>query len=217
MQNNIKSFEIDKSISFLYTTEEFGGLSNLSKEYPIYLKKVYINSSEALYQAMKYTDYPEIQKKIINSRTPKDSKIESQKYKELIREDWDSIRTDVMFWCLKIKLLNNWINFGKLLHKTKNYNIVEISYRDEFWGAIPKEKIYYGYNMLGILLMKLREEYRSNKLEDYIVEPPNIKNFKLYDCFATTLILKKDKKISLLNEYKLKKQNENKYIKQKLF
>lgn len=212
MSNNIKSFEIDKSISFLYTTEEYGGLSNLSKEYPIYLKKVYVNSSEALYQAMKYPNYPEIQKKIIKSETPKESKVESQKYKELMREDWDDIKEEVMLWCLRVKLLNNWIRFGKLLHSTKNYNIVEISYRDEFWGAIPKDKIYYGYNTLGKLLMKLRDEYRENGLDDYVVYPPNIKEFKLYDCTATQLILKKEKKVKLLNEYRA-----NNYIAQKLF
>ena len=208
-----KIFESDKSISFLYTTEEFGGLSNLSKDYPIYLKLVYINSSEALYQAMKYTDFPEIQKKIIRTTTPKEAKIESKKYSEYIRKDWQYIKVEVMFWCLQVKLLNNWIKFGKLLHKTKNYNIVEISYRDSYWGAYPKNKNFYGNNILGKLLMKLREEYRINGLEDYIVFPPKIKNFKLYNCFAQPIILTKEEKVKLLKKYKIEK----KYISQKLF
>ncbi len=52
------------------TNEVFGGLSNMSGEYPIAVNGVRIMTSEHLYQALKFPDRPEIQKAILNRPSP---------------------------------------------------------------------------------------------------------------------------------------------------
>lgn len=203
-KKKVKKYFKEESVSFLYTKLEYGGLSNMSMDYPFFLKKVYINSSEALYQAMKFPDYPKIQKEIIMSRTAKESKLKSIYYKEFIRSDWEVVKLETMMWCLRVKLLKKWIEFGKLLHSTKDYYIVEESYKDNYWGANPRELFFIGGNMLGELLMELRSEYRKIGLNDYVILPPNIPNFKLYNCFATPICLKSEEKEKLLSDYKEK-------------
>ena len=89
-----------------------------------------------------------------------------------------------MRWCLKVKLAQNFLKFGLLLETTNPKPIVEISNKDEFWGA-KKEKnsdLVVGINALGRLLMELRAEYISDKRYILlIVEPIQLENFKLLD------------------------------------
>ena len=195
LQTNLRRYYIDECISFRKTDEEFGGLSNMASGYPIVVNEVYIRTSEALYQAMRYPDYPEIQKEIIEQKSPMAAKMISKKYrKEKTRLDWDSKRVAIMKWCLRVKLIQNQDTFGKLLLKTDNKDIVEESKKDKFWGAKRiDDEILEGTNALGRLLMELREIYKNYKLEK--IEPLKIENFKLYGDFIKDVIPIKDKEI----------------------
>ncbi len=90
-----------------------------------------------------------------------------------------------MYWCLRVKLAQNFITFGQLLEKTCDKAIVEDSSKDAFWGAVKDKKdetILIGVNALGRLLMKLRQDYNSaNRFDLLFVEPLSIPNFSLYD------------------------------------
>jgi NADAR domain len=67
-----------------------------------------------------------------------------------------------MRWCLRIKLAQNWTRFGNVLEKTGQKPIVEESTKDSFWGAKPSgDGILLGMNVLGRLLIELREQYRD--------------------------------------------------------
>ena len=90
------------------------------------------------------------------------AKMKSKKYRDRTREDWDDIRVNVMRWCLRIKLQNNWERFGHVLERTGERSIVEESTKDEFWGAKPREDgLLIGMNVLGRLLMELRNQFRE--------------------------------------------------------
>ncbi len=108
----------------------------------------------------------------------------SKPFRENSRQDWDNLRTDIMYWCLRAKLAQNFIAFGQLLGSTFDIPIVEDSTKDAFWGAIrdkKQEDILKGVNALGRLLMKLRQEYNSiNKFDLLFVEPLNVPNFLLF-------------------------------------
>jgi ribA/ribD-fused uncharacterized protein len=169
---------------FSSTTKEFGGLSNMCAGYNLLIMGIDILTSEALYQSLRFSNNPEIQKNIFLQKSPMTAKAISKQYGDMTRTDWDDVKVDIMRWCLRIKLAQNFLKFGLLLESTNSKPIVEISGKDEFWGAKTEKNSDYviGTNALGRLLMELRAEYNSNKRYSLlIVEPLKIDNFKLLE------------------------------------
>ncbi len=166
---------------FCKTHEEFGELSNMAAGFPITVNGIEIRTTEALYQACRYPHLPDVQKKIINQKSPMTAKMVGKPYRSNTRSDWDAIRINTMRWCLRVKLLKNWERFGKILLYTKDLSIVEESKKDTFWGAKAiNEDTLEGVNALGRLLMELREEYRQYiGRSTYSLVPPKINNFLL--------------------------------------
>lgn len=166
---------------FLRTTERFGGLSNMAGGYPLLINGIHIPTSEALYQACRFPHRPELQKIIIGQKSPITAKMKSKPYRADSRPDWDKVRVEIMWWCLRVKLAQHWEKFGDLLLSTSDMHIVEESYRDQFWGAKPiNSETLVGSNVLGQLLTQLREQLKGadpDKLR--VVEPPDLSQFLL--------------------------------------
>ncbi|CAN2247198.1 NADAR family protein [Bacillus vallismortis] len=174
-----KIYKRNEVVTFRKTKEEYGGLSNMAGGFNFELEGVRILSSEALYQAMRYPDYPEYQKAIITQKSPMTAKMISKKYKQYTRDDWVNVRLMIMRWCIRVKLINNWNEFGLLLLKTGDKPIVEESHKDDFWGAKPSDlNLLVGTNALGRLLMELRTEL-PKYIGKHELSPPKIPNFKL--------------------------------------
>lgn len=169
-------------ITFRKTAEKFGGLSNMAGGYLLNINGVKILTSEALYQACRFPDLPEVQRLIIAERSPMTAKMKSKPYRDNSRVDWDIVRTKVMRWCLQVKLVQNWEKFSELLLETGDLPIVEDSRKDDFWGAKPEdEEILTGANVLGRLLMQVREQIKTGEItSETIVKPLPIQNFLLY-------------------------------------
>ncbi|NHB66722.1 MULTISPECIES: NADAR family protein [unclassified Acinetobacter] len=149
---------------FKKTHEEWGGYSNMAAGFPIIVNNTIIRSSEALYQALKFTGHPEIQRKIISEKSPMTAKMVSKPYKSLIREDFDIIKIKLMKWSVRAKLLSNYDKFKALLLDSNNKIIVEESRRDSFWGAKRQpDGTLVGVNVLGRILMELRYELQIGK------------------------------------------------------
>lgn len=74
---------------------------------------------------------------------------------------------------LRVKLAQHWDRFGSLLLATGQRPIVEESKKDVFWGARPvDEHSLVGVNVLGRLLMELRDEMRrAGRVGFLYVEP----------------------------------------------
>jgi len=145
--------------------------------YPIELGDINIATAEALYQALRYPDFPDIQKEILSITNPVKAKMHSRLYIHLTRQDWGRIRTSIMRLVLQIKYISNMDKFGALLLSTNELPIVEESYRDTFWGAKPIDREFLeGVNVLGRLLMELREHIKSkNELLPIGIPPiPNL-------------------------------------------
>ena len=148
---------------FCKVAEEFGGLSNMHNGYPLLVNGLEIGSCEALYQACRFPDHPEIQTEIIEAPHAYAAKLASRKagrHERFARPDWDTVRVDVMRWCLAIKPACNFEEFARPLRSTGERPIVERSLRDDFWGAKSVGKVLVGTNALGKLLMELREGVR---------------------------------------------------------
>ena len=141
--------------------EQFGGLSNMSNEYPLLVNGVEIGSSEALYQACRFPHHPDWQREILDAPHAMRSKMASKKEnrREDSRHDWMERRVEIMRWCLRLKLQQHFGDFFNVLKSTGDRMIVERSRKDRFWGAVPDgDALLRGENMLGKLLMELRDE-----------------------------------------------------------
>ena len=177
-EQDFREYRVDECISFRKTDEKFGGLSNMAPGYKIYINSVEVLNSEALYQAFRYSYYPDIQREIILQKSPMTAKMVSKKYRSLSRNDWEKNKVTIMRWCLRAKLIFNWKKFGQLLDSTGNKIIVEDSNKDSFWGARLDSVYFRGTNALGRLLMELREIYREAKsIKNISLEPLKIRDF----------------------------------------
>lgn len=81
----------------------------------------------------------------------------AQDGKEFQRPDWSAIKVDVMRMILRAKASQHEYVRRKLL-ATGDRELVENSWRDDFWGWGPNRD---GQNMLGKLWMELRTEFRA--------------------------------------------------------
>lgn len=184
MEANLRKYNYNDIITFAKTDGKFGGLSNMSPGFTLFINEVNIQSSEILYQACKFSLFPRIQEEIIKTQNPMDAKKISRRYQQYVRQDWEKIKFKVMRWCLEIKLIQNFDKFSELLLSTDNKIIVEFSKRDNVWGAVPTENknILEGKNALGRLLMELRYKIQSGELnENSVIYPLAISGFNLYD------------------------------------
>lgn len=188
----MRNYNAKDCITFRKTSEAFGGLSNMAPGFPIIISNVKILTAEALYQACRFPRYPELQRNIIAQHSPMYAKDLSRKYNHLTRSDWEDVRIKVMRWSLRAKLVCNWEKFGDLLKCTGNKNIVEDSSRDVFWGAAKKGDSYIGVNVLGRLLMELREQYfKLEERQIVCLRPLNIPEFILLGKAVENVLYKK--------------------------
>ena len=181
---NERTYNTFEVCHFRKTKDEYGGLSNMASGYPLHINDIKILTSEAIYQACRFPHLPEVQKKIIEQKSPISAKMVGKPYRDQTRPDWDYVRVDIMRWSLRVKLTQNFFTFGRLLETTNNKSIVEDSKKDKFWGAVRDKnnsEILNGVNALGRLLMELRQEYMSeNRYKLLYVEPLNISDFLIF-------------------------------------
>ena len=183
-RKHTRTYDRASSVVFLKTREAFGGLSNMAGGFPLLVNNIHIRTSEALYQTCRFPHLPHIQRLIIEQRSPMTAKMKSKPHRCNSRPDWNRVRVNVMRWCLRVKLAQNWDAFSRLLLDTDCRPIVEHSRKDDFWGAKPMdERTLVGMNVLGRLLMELRESVKSEPREDFLrVEPLYIPDFLLNGC-----------------------------------
>lgn len=180
--SQVRTYNPAASVVFLKTNERFGGLSNMAPGFPLRVNGVRIRTSEALYQACRFPHLPDVQRTIIDEHSPMTAKMRSKPFRNDSRPDWDAVRVKIMRWCLRVKLAQNWREFGRLLLATGDRPIVEQSRKDDFWGAkVADDGSLVGMNVLGRLLMELREHLKAANTENLqAVEPLAITEFLLF-------------------------------------
>ena len=143
-------------IKFYYVTDKYGAFSNFAR-YPIRLKNKIWPTSEHYYQAQKYagTAYEEeirlAEKAIIAFRMGNDRG-------KSVRTDWEAVKDDIMREAVRAKFSQH-PELRELLLSTGNTKIVEHTKNDSYWGDGGDGS---GKNMLGIILMEVREELQSD-------------------------------------------------------
>ena len=185
----IARYDRNQCVVFRRTKEAFGGLSNMCAGFVIEVGDYLFLTSEALYQAFRFND-AEVQQIIMNEKSPMAAKMKSKKYRARTREDWDDVRVDIMEWCLRMKLKCNWDSFSTLLLSTENRAIVEESHKDSFWGTVTDQSgELVGKNVLGKLLMKIRQEIKEGELSgNQDIQLKEIKGLLLFGENVNSLI-----------------------------
>lgn len=140
-----------------FYNREFYCLDNFSAFKIEYEGRRYSCVEEA-YQAQGFLQTaPEIADLIIHSASAHEAKQIAHDHMERRRSDWDEVKTEIMEDLLRAKLAQHPYVRKKLL-ETGNYEIVEDSPNDYFWGCGIDRS---GQNWTGKLWMKLREELKQ--------------------------------------------------------
>ena len=139
---------------------EYAFLSNFYMCDIIYNGLSYKNS-ESAFHAQKTLDETE-RKKFVNLN-PSDSKKLGRKID--LRNDWEDVKTQIMYEICYAKFSQNQDLKNKLLATGDEYLEEGTYWHDNYWGNCYCEKCkdIKGENKLGIILMKIREELKNDK------------------------------------------------------
>lgn len=155
----MERYQEERCAVFFRTRELWGEFSNFHNGFPIEYENLLWRSSEALYQALRYPGLTEIQNEIQNTMSAKEAKLIAYQYLSQTRPDWQEVKIGLMEQVVRLKLAQHKSTFRILLGQTVGMPIVEKSFGDNFWGAIPDGSGYLnGMNKLGLIWMLLREE-----------------------------------------------------------
>lgn len=139
-------------------TNQYRFLSNF---YPcwVFYEGISYPSTEHAYQALKSLDIA-VREFISNLKSPGEAKRAGREI--TIRPDWDQVKEGIMYDLLKIKFSTSILK-EKLL-ETRDHELIESNtWHDNTWGICNCKKCdRNGLNLLGILLMKVREELKNN-------------------------------------------------------
>lgn len=124
-------------------------------------KEYYFYNIESAFQSCKTLDTNEIDAIISHCKTAGQFKRYGRKL--TLRKDWEDIKTKVMLDLLIKKCFCCTEFVDTLLSIQDDMYIVEMNYwNDKYWGVSTKD--FYGYNMLGRLLMYIRRDLIDGRI-----------------------------------------------------
>ena len=151
------------SAAFMRSRDLYGNLSNMSFGFPIEVNGLAFQGPEGLYQSLKFPNHPEIQSDVARRKSGVEAKRAAYRYPDKLMPGWDAVKLDAMALTLALKLGQHPEKFGLVLTQTRGLDIVELSHRDQWWGAKPDSSgTIHGVNALGRLLTLLRDMHRED-------------------------------------------------------
>ena len=132
----------------------------LSNFYPatVVFEGITCPTAEHAYQSAKTLDMNE-RKRIAGLATPSEAKTEGRKL--ALRADWETAKFDVMERCVRYKFAHNPELRRKLLDTGDAVLEEGNTWGDRVWGVYQGQ----GENRLGKILMKVRQELRSQSVQ----------------------------------------------------
>ncbi len=155
---------LDNETQVLFYERDFYPLSNFSA-FRVTWKGIDFDTSEHAYHWEKFdpekcyisTEARRARASIKISRSAHDAFKSAERDRQYRRADWDVVRVDIMRGIIRAKADQHEYVRRKLL-ATGDRELIEDSWRDEFWGWGPNRD---GQNMLGKLWMEVRAELRN--------------------------------------------------------
>ena len=141
-------------INFYRTGDAYGCFSNFSS-HAIVIGNTW-PTSEHYFQAQKFLD-AELQEKIRLEPSPMIAARMGRNRQWPLREDWDAVKDDIMRDAVRAKVAQH-AEVRETLLGTGDAVIVEHTKNDAYWGDGGDGS---GRNMLGRILMEIREEFRG--------------------------------------------------------
>ncbi|MBA4543532.1 NADAR family protein [Thermoactinomyces daqus] len=142
------------TIYFYRVNEPYGCFSNFSA-HGFMLDGKWWPTSEHYFQAQKFAGTP-YEEKIRLIKSPKDAATMGRDRRLPLRQDWELVKDEVMRKAVLQKFKSHH-DIRAILLSTGNREIVENSPVDYYWGCGADGS---GKNMLGQILMEVREELR---------------------------------------------------------
>jgi len=142
-------------VRFYRVTGAFGEFSNFAP-YPILLDGDRWPTSEHYFQAQKFLDRT-YRRLIRAAKSPMIAARLGRSRAQPLRPDWEGVKLEVMLRAVRAKFSQH-KKLGSLLLSTGDANIVEHTENDSYWGDGGDGS---GSNMLGLILMRVREELRT--------------------------------------------------------
>ena len=172
---SVATYKLTECAVFMRSREQYGRLSNMTPGYPLEINGLRFQGPEGLYQALKFPEEPKLQEQIGKSNSGMEAKKLAYQNPG-IRSDWDQVRIHGMLYTVSIKLAQH-PRWATALEETTDKSIVEMSFRDNFWGANPNDPqtTLTGRNILGKILTALRTELRheaENRRKRPDLSPP---------------------------------------------
>lgn len=162
----IECHGLDTPERIFFYEQDFYVLSNFSSfaiEWSLFtfLPSTVFPTAEHLYHYLKFFGQTSgtaalVRNDIQNARSAHDAFKIAQKNRSFRRIDWDAVKVEFMRDILRLKVKQHEYVRRKLL-ATGDRELVENSWRDDFWGWGPNRD---GQNMLGKLWMDIRAELR---------------------------------------------------------
>jgi ribA/ribD-fused uncharacterized protein len=144
-----------KVINFYSTKDEYGCFSNFAA-YPFRINNKVWKTSEHYFQAQKFAG-TEHEEELRLVASPMVVARMGRSRQRPLREDWEIAKDDIMRQALRAKFTQN-EELKKILLETGDAELVEHTRNDNYWGDGGDGT---GKNMLGKLLMELREELKK--------------------------------------------------------
>ena len=176
----MKTYNINNVSGFKKVKDQWGEFSNMSA-FPLNVNGISVKTSEALYQALRYPHNPEIQKVILEQKSPMAAKMKSKPHREKeTHSDFINNQVEIMEWVVRLKVAQHYYKLAPIMRKAEE--VVEISHKDKFWGAVPlkgNKDVLVGQNQLGQIWNKIISEFKKDPKSVKTVPPLGIESMKL--------------------------------------
>jgi ribA/ribD-fused uncharacterized protein len=144
-------------IHFYSVGEAYGEFSNFAA-FPITLGKKKWPTSEHYFQAQKFEN-PADREEVRKANSPMLAARLGRDRKKKLRKDWEAVKVGIMRQALEAKFTQH-EELKELLLSTGTAKLVEHTTNDSYWGDGGDGT---GKNMLGLLLMELRNNLSSHR------------------------------------------------------
>jgi ribA/ribD-fused uncharacterized protein len=150
---------LDTDERICFYEQDFYVLSNFSA-FTLSWKNLRFDTSEAAYHWEKFPGEIIVRAAIQTAPSAHEAFKIAEKNKAIRLIDWDLVKVDIMRDILRAKVNQHEYVRRKLL-ATGDRELVENSWRDDFWGWGPNRD---GRNQLGKLWMEIRSELMAHKM-----------------------------------------------------
>jgi len=148
--------------------EPFGWLSCMSP-HPVQYNCIDFRTAEALFQWLRFDQHPQVQKEIVDQKSPLAVKMKARKHRVLLNrgDKWDEHLDDLprMKMYLELKLSQHPDLKTDLINTGNDYIIEDCTTHDResarFWGMVKKDGQWIGDNQLGKIWMDIRDDVKG--------------------------------------------------------